>query len=329
MAYIPNADDVTLPTLNTLAGTAQADFIAMKQKMNNFFLGSDFVSTLSQQGLQSGTYYLKNLPAGIDTGIMYGHAVNITRNDIAGTGAQVVAAQLTAILGPNLDGLAKNISVFGAATEAWTSNVASHATLIGLESSIIAQYNNNQMALLAGDFVFKNRPDAVDTVVQGLGANHYNTNSRAIQITSQLRSLAGEYCGWNKGITFGIGCFDYQLVGGVPIPAIAIDIASFSSSPATSEPWTAYRISSAVAMSEYMSVTWDALQFTRSYLDSTNHRLVILGTGNSPTTVPLLAFNYVDNILDLPSTAVGGVPGAATGSIRIRTASGDKFIAVT
>lgn len=383
MPYTPNPDDVIAPTLSTLAGTAQAEFIALKEKINNLFLASDYQSALLLQGIKAGTFLLANLPAGnVNPGIMYGHAVNITRNDLSGGGATVVAAQLSAIWGNNLDGFAKNIAIFGVATEAWTGPIASHATLIGGEFSVISQYNANEMALVGGDFPFKNRNDlssggltvagsfiiggtyiiiatgttnftligaanstpgtifvatgvgvgtgtATGSVSQGLGANQYNKFSRAIQITAQPRSGAGENCGWFKGIQFFPHSMDYVHIGGVQIPGVAIDIANFSASPATQEPWTAYCISSALALSEYMSITWDYLKFTRSYLDSVGNKFVILGIGNSPTTTQLFAFNYVTNNIELPGTVVGAIPGAITASMRIKIGATNYYIGLT
>ncbi len=96
-------------------------------------------------------------------------------------------------------------SVWGIATEAWTGDIdtegTSSATLIGGEFSIVSQYHANANTLVGVDIVFKNRSDA-DTELEhgGAGDNKYNDNSRAIQISSQDPTSAGEYCGWQTAI---------------------------------------------------------------------------------------------------------------------------------
>lgn len=343
MPYTPNPDDATAPLESVLAGTAAAEFRAFKTKVNNLFLEASYSNTLLLQGLVAGLSSVISLPAGTDTRIMYGYATNITRNDIAGSGAQVVAGQFSAILGNNLDGLAKNITVFGAATEAWTSPVASQATLVGLESSIISQYNANEMALLTGDFVFKNRPDSLfsGAVVQGLGADKYNSNSRAIQISAQPRSTAQEKCGFGRGLVFQDGSLDswYDTANAVIQRAIGIDFTPLDG-PFTFEPWTAYdaHASSAalkigpahgIVFPEYLGISWDRMQFTRTYLDSNNHRFVIYGDGASPTTTPRLAFDYTNNYIDLPSGVAGGAPAAADASHKIKIGGAEYLLHLT
>ena len=132
--YTPDADDATNPILSTLAGTAQAEFQAIKQKMNNFFLASSYNSSLMNQGIRAGTSLVLDLPAGTDPGILYGHSVLVTRNDMATSGAQVVGAQINAVLGSDINvPFVKDVSVFGVAIEAWTGPSASQATLVGME----------------------------------------------------------------------------------------------------------------------------------------------------------------------------------------------------
>lgn len=379
MAYTANADDALAPTLPVLAGTAAEEFRKIKEKMNNLFLASDYLADLQQQSLKAGLLYTHSLAPTANTGIMYGHAINITRNDsaaIGGSGVSAVAAQLTAIQGENVN--APGTYIFGAATEAWTSAVNSQAILIGLETSVISQYNDNTAALVGLDVVFKNRPDgwvsgaitadllvpgrhytvvttgttdftlcgatgsapgtfflctAVGTgtgtaeasVRQGLGANHYNVNSRGIQITSQKRSGAGEYSGWHKGITFEVNSIDSALIGGVVVPGLVIDMTNMGNPAilgAYNNPWNAYRHSSALALSEYMSITWDKLQFTRTYLDSFNTIMWLFAIGGDSTTptnpTNVVGFDYTNNYLTLPTVPVAGAPGAATGSFIMR-----------
>lgn len=49
---------------------------------------------------------------------------------------------------------------------------------------------------------------ANDTSRGGLGGNHYNTFAYGVNLLSQVRSAAGEFCGWNIGINFFDGSLD-------------------------------------------------------------------------------------------------------------------------
>lgn len=384
MPYTPDPDDATAPLESVLAGTAAAEFRALKEKVNNVFLETGYDPVLKQQLIRSGLQLLLDIPASVATGIAYGIAINVTRNDTSAPSVSAVAAQLTAIQGNNCNDV--NDYVFGAATEAWTSPVNSQAILVGLESSVISQYNDNSCALVGFDVVFKNRPDlyvggvinatalvaglsyaivvvgttdftligaasntvgltfvatgvgtgngtAQLSVRQGLGANHYNLNSRAIQITAQARSGAGEYAGWHKGITFEANAIDYALVSAVPTPGIAIDLAHMGNPANVSgynNPWVAWKHSSALALSEYMSITFDQLQFTRMFLDSFNTRMWLFAIGGnftSPTDVSkCVGFDYTDNMLLLPTTTDQGSPAAADCSFIVEIASGQQVL---
>lgn len=391
MPYTPNPDDASAPVESVLAGTAAAEFRAFKSKVNNLFLLGNYDSDLAQQGLKAGTVLVLDLPATVfdpawatsGGGILYGHAVNITRNDIAvtglGAGAHVsaVAAQLTAIQGNNQN--STNVYIFGCATEAWTSPVNSQAILIGLETSVISQYNDNTCALVGLDVVFKNRPDGYNTngpiaatamvagityvikvpgttvwtnfgaannlagtvfvatgpgtgtgtcegaVRQGLGANHYNVNSRAVQITAMAPSGVGEYAGWHKGITFEVNSISQALIGGVIVPGLVIDMTNMGNPvnvAAYNNPWVAYRHSAALALSEYMSITWDKLQFTRTFLDSFNTIMWLFAIGGNSTTptdvTKCVGFDYTNNYLVMPTLTIGGAPGAPTGTFPMK-----------
>lgn len=341
--YTPDADDATNPLLSTLAGTAQAEFQAIKQKMNNFFLASSYNSSLMNQGIRAGTTLVIDLPAGTDPGILYGHSVLVTRNDMATSGAQVVGAQINAVLGNDINvPFVKDVSVFGVAIEAWTGPSASQATLIGMESSIISQYHGNILALLGCDIVFKNRPDTLyfDSVRQGLGSNQYNSNSRAIQITSQPSSTAGERCGWHKGIVFYENSFAWAMetqgaLSGTVTPAIALDFTNMGNplvDPGANNPWTAYKISSALALSEFMSITWDKLQDTRTYLDSFNKMMWLFSTGGSasPSVYPTgqLGWDYDTNKL-VVNSGLQGPPAAADNSVIMTFSGVDYYVHLT
>lgn len=325
--YTANPDDATAPTGSVLAGTAAEEFRNLKKKINNLFLSSDYVLLEQKQSIKAGLYYVTSVPAGISTNIFYGYATDLTRNDISvpAGGVLGVAGQFNARIGPGLNPLgAKDVSVFGIATEAWTDEVGSQATLKN-EVSIIAQANNNVMQLLGLDVVYKNRSDirigGSLPVAQGLGANLYNANSRGIQITAPPRSPAGEYCGFGTGIRFeangldiwwdkdaalfGLGVARYRR-------AIGLDFTRMGT-PATTEPWTAWRHSSALAMAEYMSITWDSLQFTRTWLDSGITTMWFFGVGNQPTTIAHVGWDYTNGYMVYPVNAVaaGATAGAA------------------
>ena len=337
MPYTPNPDDATAPLESVLAGTAAAEFRAFKTKVNNVFLETDYFAPLLQQAVKAGITNVLDIPAQADTRIAYGFHTDIKRNDIAAAQVACVALQANARLGPNLNApFVKDHYVFGVATEAWTDEVASQATLIGLETAVISQYNANIMPLVGCNIVFKDMSDArklaSNTVAQGLGADKYNANSKALFFTAFARSLSGERCGWGRGLVFADSCFDsyYDQLAGVYKQPVGIDFTE-QDGPFTSEPWTAYitplksGISSALALAEYMSITWDRLQFTRTYLDSDNDRFVIFGDGATPTTIPRLAYNYDQNYLELPSGVVGGAPAAADASFKIKIGATEYY----
>ena len=334
--YTPDADDAANPLLSTLAGTAQAEFQALKTKLNLLFFASSYSAPLKNLQLNTGLGYIVDLPATTDTGIAYGHHVDITRNDISAPNVQVNAFQMNGRLGNNLnpDGLL-NASIFGFASEAWTGEVASQASLIGGEVSVISQANNNIMPLLGLDVTFKNRSDVRELAglgpAQGLGANKYNSNSRGIQFAGNNRSaLYGEYCGWGRGILYQADCLDiwWDNNGVSPgvgkyRPAIGIDFTQMLD-PTSVNPWSAHRMSSALALKEYMSVTWDALQQLRSYCDSVDSTLWLVATGGQPALNgnPLVAVTDVFGVKYSSAqlcinTPAGGAPAAADASITI------------
>jgi len=395
--YTPIADDVTIPYLSTLAGTAQADFIALKRKINNLFYESGHYQPLYQQRINSGLIYTGFLPPGADEGIMYGFACHVTRNDVvavgpSGNNVAAVGLQTSVIAGDGCND--PTMFIFGCALEAWTSPVNSQALLIGLESSIIAQYNDNNAGLVGFDIVYKNRPDAftgpeipvtatsdkqegvpyiiktigttdfttlgspnntVGTVfrrnaaaaagtgtfqastVQGKGANKYNPLSRAMQITSQVPSGSGEFCGWHRGITFEANSISAAVinVGGVDkiIPGIVISMTNMGeplNSAGANNPWIAYPHSSALALSEYMSITWDKDQNIRMYCDSFYKTFWFMATeGNQLTDVfKKFGWNYDLHQLVINSD-FQGPPGAANDTILAIINGQNAYIHVT
>jgi hypothetical protein len=185
---------------------------------------------------------------GTATSIFYSERVetadpNVIKNLWAVQGSSFISgrgnAQSTA-LGGFFQGYVVNgggVTTWGIATEAVTEAAATvSTTLVGGEFGIISQINNNINPLIGCYVVFKNRHDGVLSVVNGVGANLYNNNSRAIQIAAIGRSTAGEFCGWSSGIFFDTGCMD-NVLGGVS--AILIDAHRVPASRALIGLWVA------------------------------------------------------------------------------------------
>ena len=129
-------------------------------------------------------------------------------------------------------------TTWGIATEAVTEQIATvSTTLVGGEFGVISQINTNVNALIGCYVVFQGQARLqATTVPNGIGANKYNNNSRAIQIASQGRSSAGEFCGWSSGIFFDVGSMD-NVVGSVP--AVLFDASRVPSSRAAVGIWVA------------------------------------------------------------------------------------------
>lgn len=278
MAYTPDSDDAAAPANAVIAGTAAAEFKALKTKCNNLFLKSGYQSTLLFQSLQTGIgNFALSIPIGVEgtaasEEIAYGVGYNITRNDVVGDGARVVGMQMNAVLGGACDGLdpadwvdshgvlhhGKQCAVFGVALEGWTNAgidlltgapYASSAHIIAFETAVISQNpNDNDMVSQAGDFVFKNRPDVnngpgLNTKYGAVGGNYHNANSRAFQISAQPRSALGEYCGWGRGILFQTDWHDmyYDILEGGFKRATGIDFRHMRDPEVgISDPHTAY-----------------------------------------------------------------------------------------
>lgn len=359
MSYVANPDDITAPTLSTLAGTAQDEFIQLKKKINNVFLASGYSADVSMQAITAGLIYIKDIPAGTSTSIAYGFAADVSRNDTT-CPIPVVGGQFNGRLGSNVNGTgAVDLTIFGIATEAWTGDNNSQATLKGAENAIISQANNNIMQLRGLDVVFKNRSDNREMgglgPVQGLGSNLYNANSAGITFSSNNRSvLYGEYCGWGTGMRFNADCLDIWWdkapATGSPryFPAIGIDFSRMLD-PSSQNPWSAHRMTSALALKEYMSITWDGLKQLRSYCDSARTTtlpgaggptaggtLWVIAQGGQPALngdsliAPTKSFgyDYVNNLIVMGGT-VGGVPGAITASMKININNTYYYVGLT
>lgn len=176
--------------------------------------------------------------------IMYGFAANVVRT---GGFQYTVAAQLNAYAEDN----AVSGATFGAVTQAWNKPTAA-TDLVGSEFSIINETPSTISAKVGSNIVFKNRADGVPTVVSGLLTNAYNTNSMALYISSQVRSLAGERCGWRFGIRFDEYSLDADAHGG----AVGIDFAS-AHYLGVPDPLLGYYMTAAIRMRDFQSIMWN------------------------------------------------------------------------
>jgi hypothetical protein len=95
--------------------------------------------------------------------------------------------------------------------------------VVGVESGVVNMSPDNVGELRGLDIVFKDRMD-VDFAnpVPVVGQNRFNADSAAIYVSSQPRSPAGEYSGWQAGIRFSRHSLDRSA--DVPYAA-AIDVS--------------------------------------------------------------------------------------------------------
>lgn len=94
-------------------------------------------------------------------------------------------------------------TVWGVVTEAINFPTAS-GNVVGTESAVVNMAPGNVGELRGLDVVFKNRMDTqFNDPVPSVGDNRFNESSAAVFISSQPRSPAGEYSGWQAGLRFG------------------------------------------------------------------------------------------------------------------------------
>ena len=99
-------------------------------------------------------------------------------------------------------------TVWGLVSEA-INFPGAQGNVVGTESGVVSMSHDNAAQLRGIDVVFKNRLDSdIDNPVPVLGQNHYNENSAALFVSSQPRSPAGEYSGWQSGIKFSRDSLD-------------------------------------------------------------------------------------------------------------------------
>jgi hypothetical protein len=93
-------------------------------------------------------------------------------------------------------------TVWGVVTEAINFPTAI-GSVVGTESAVVNMAPGNTGELRGLDIVFKNRMDSsIDEPVPAVGENRFNESSAAVFVSSQPRSPAGEYSGWQAGIRF-------------------------------------------------------------------------------------------------------------------------------
>jgi hypothetical protein len=99
-------------------------------------------------------------------------------------------------------------TVWGVVTEAVNMEGAG-GNAVGTESAVVNMTHDNDGELRGIDVVFKDRMDsALAAPVPFVGENRYNDHSAAVYVSSQPRSPAGEYSGWQAGIKFGSTALD-------------------------------------------------------------------------------------------------------------------------
>lgn len=138
--------------------------------------------------------------------IIYGFACNVHHSS-GGLAALTVGAQINAWGEVGSQG-----DVFGIACTAIGQPFSGTRNLIGFEPDVANQVSTSTGAKWGSNPVFKNRGDGVAATVEGLGSNLFNYNTIGTNYTSQGRSTAGEYCGWNIGEAYFSGWGDLCTV---------------------------------------------------------------------------------------------------------------------
>lgn len=126
--------------------------------------------------------------------IIYGFACNVHRS---GGNALTVGAQINAWGEAGSTG-----DVYGIACTALVQPFSASRNIIAIEPDIASASSTNTGQKWGNNTVFKNRGDGITAVTEGIGSNHFNYAAYAFVLTSQNRSSAGEYSGWNTGIQF-------------------------------------------------------------------------------------------------------------------------------
>jgi len=232
-AFDGNGNPTMLPG-NLLSGDLAA-YTIFGAAFNNTHLAANYAV-----GFDHGWFIEFNTALATD---VYGMAI-----DIEGTGGAglTVNALLNAA---NQNG--SNRGCYPLNTQAW-NKPGGGGVLVAAEFAAINETNNFTGSKWGCDIVWKDRPDGVATVVQGLGADEYNLGAFGLVFDSQARSTAGEKCGWRRGIYFTPDALDADANGA----AIGIDFAKVRFYGGTN-PLTAYRMTAAIRMNAYQTILWN------------------------------------------------------------------------
>ena len=144
------------------------------------------------------------------------HGFLMLKNGAAGAhGVGVVGRAYSVSPGPDN-------TVWGVVAEA-VNFAGANGNIVGMESGVVNMAPDNGAELRGLHIVLKNRMDlSEDRPVPVVGANRFNDQSEAIMISSQPRSSAGEFSGWQAGIKFDRHSLDRSA--SVPYAA-AIDVS--------------------------------------------------------------------------------------------------------
>lgn len=134
--------------------------------------------------------------------IAYGFACNV-HHSAGSVSALTVAGQFNAWGEVGSKG-----DIYGVAATAIGQPFSGTRNLIAFEPDIANFVSSSTGAKWGVNPVFKDRMDGAASTVEGLGSNLFNYNSIGTNYTSQARSSAGEYCGWNIGEAFFNGWCD-------------------------------------------------------------------------------------------------------------------------
>lgn len=244
-----DADDVLLPldddAVNHPASAGAAEFRALKTKLNNAFLldgveaDAPFLITMNGKA-----WFSEVIGTPDDPVAMYGHFSRITRT---GGNEGTIGGQFEALLA---DGVTGTEGVFGIVVAALHGETGASGPLRGAFLQVFGRDHNNSSTLYGAHIFFSNRTGATPT--SGLGNNKYNNLATAIFISSDNRSVAGEYCGWNNGIVFDEYAIDLK-VGGVK--GYGIDFYA-SHYLAGGTPSTDYRYDAAIRLRTGDTIVW-------------------------------------------------------------------------
>lgn len=197
-------------------------------------------------------------------------------------------------------------TVWGCALEAMNGTLnhgsSTSVTLVGLETACNQYYDNNVAPVAGVNSVFRNRPDGVATPFNGIGANKYGNNSRAIMISSDGRSPLGEACGWSSGIFFDANSMDEPSPG---FSAVGIDMHYIDSS----------RMNLGLWLGDYQKIVFstDPTTCELKYDPSIN----TWGLSNNGSGRFGVGTNNGKLFTFGPTNAGGALPGSAAGYMRV------------